>query len=92
MTSEPKQAQQTAGDFGWALNRLWDGAHMQRRGWNGKGMWIALQRPGVATKMTLPYMYMSTVEGDLVPWVASQTDQLAMDWQEAEWPPADTAA
>ncbi len=31
-------------------------------------------------RMTLPYIYMSTVQGDLVPWLASQTDLLAEDW------------
>ena len=30
--------------------------------------------------MTLPYLYMRTVQGDLVPWLASQTDLLAEDW------------
>jgi hypothetical protein len=32
--------------------------------------------------MTLPYIYMRTSHGDLVPWVASQTDILARDWVE----------
>jgi len=30
--------------------------------------------------MTLPYIYITTVQGDLVPWLASQTDLLAADW------------
>jgi len=30
--------------------------------------------------MTLPYIYMRTVQGDFVPWLASQTDLLAEDW------------
>lgn len=30
--------------------------------------------------MGLPYIYMSTVDGKLVPWLASQTDMLAEDW------------
>ncbi len=30
--------------------------------------------------MTLPYYYIRTVQGDLVPWLASQTDMLAQDW------------
>jgi hypothetical protein len=45
-------------------------------------MWIALQVPDVHSKMGLPYLYMSTVDGVLVPWVASHTDMLACDWQE----------
>jgi len=28
-----------------------------------------------------PYLMMFTVDGDFVPWVASQTDLLAFDWQ-----------
>ena len=52
-----------------------------RKGWNGKGMFIALQTPDANSKMTLPYIYMSTVTGDLVPWIASQTDLLADDWE-----------
>ena len=30
--------------------------------------------------MSLPYIYMSTAQSDLVPWLASQTDILAHDW------------
>jgi hypothetical protein len=30
--------------------------------------------------MTLPDIYMSTAQGDLVPWLASQTDVLSTDW------------
>lgn len=31
-------------DFGKALEALKTGKHVQRAGWNGKGMWLALQR------------------------------------------------
>lgn len=68
-------------NFGWALEILRAGGRVQREGWNGKGMWLALQVPDTHSKMTLPYIYMSTVTGDLVPWLASQTDVLATDWQ-----------
>lgn len=44
-------------------------------------MWLALQVPDAGSKMTLPYIYMRTVMGDLVPWLASQTDVLAEDWE-----------
>lgn len=30
--------------------------------------------------MTLPYIFITTVQGDRVPWLASQTDLLAEDW------------
>lgn len=51
-----------------------------REGWNGKDMYITLQCPDENSKMTQPYVYMKTAEGNLVPWVASQTDLLAEDW------------
>jgi hypothetical protein len=68
-------------DFGNALNALKSGHSVARSGWNGKGMWLRLQRPDDDSKMTLPYIYMSTAQGDLVPWLASQTDMLAEDWE-----------
>jgi hypothetical protein len=52
-----------------------------RIGWNGTGMYIELQKPDAHSEMSLPYLYMKTVTGDLVPWVASQTDILATDWE-----------
>lgn len=66
--------------FGQALEALEIGVRVCRAGWNGKGMWIELQRPDAHSKMTLPYIFMKTVQGDLVPWLASQTDMLAKDW------------
>ena len=71
-------------DFSWALRALKAGDRMRRTGWNGKGMWVELQRPDVYSKMTLPYIYMRTAQGDLVPWLASQTDILSEDWEYAE--------
>lgn len=58
------------------------GGKVQRSGWNGKGMWIALQVPDANSKMSLPYIYMKTTDDKLVPWLASQSDILADDWQE----------
>lgn len=69
-------------NFGWALEVLKDGGRVCRSGWNGKGMWLELQLPDFRSKMSLPYIYMFTAQGDLVPWLASQTDVLAEDWQE----------
>jgi hypothetical protein len=66
--------------FGWAIQQLKSGEKVSREGWNGKGMWLALQVPDEHSKMSLPYIYMSTVDGRLVPWLASQTDMLAIDW------------
>ena len=71
-------------DFGWALDKLRDGWQVCRAGWNGKGMWLELQVPDEHSKMTLPYIFMKTADGHLVPWLASQTDLLALDWDLAE--------
>lgn len=67
-------------NFGAALEALKDGLRVAREGWNGKGMYIALQEPDEHSKMGRPYLYMRPVDGELVPWVASQTDLLAEDW------------
>ena len=71
-------------DFGQAITALRASKKVTRSGWNGKDMWLALQVPDANSKMTLPYIYMKTVQGDLVPWLASQTDVLASDWQEVK--------
>lgn len=68
-------------DFGQALWHLRGGEMVSRKGWNGKGQFLMLQTPDHNSKMTLPYIYITTVQGDLVPWLASQTDMLALDWE-----------
>lgn len=68
-------------DFGQALVALRRRERVTRAGWNGKDMWVALQVPDEHSKMRRPYLYMKPVDGDLVPWVASQSDLLAEDWQ-----------
>jgi len=67
-------------DFGSALIALKQGNAVSRSGWNGKHMYLKLQVPDAHSKMTLPYIYMYTAQGDLVPWLASQTDVLSDDW------------
>jgi uncharacterized protein DUF2829 len=67
-------------DFGMALAALKAGNKISREGWNGKEMWCRLQVPDENSKMRRPYIYMKPVDGDLVPWVASQSDLLAEDW------------
>lgn len=66
--------------FGIALHLLKEGKRVSRAGWNGKHQWIELQEPDTMSKMTLPYLFIKTVQGDRVPWLASQTDLLAEDW------------
>lgn len=67
-------------DFSVALQRLRQGEAVARRGWNGKGQYLGLQTPDHQSKMTLPYLYIVTVDAHRVPWLASQTDLLAHDW------------
>lgn len=89
-------------DFGQALRALKGGRKVQRDGWNGKGMWVALQRgypDGVGINANTaeatglpegtvcrfgPYLMLRAADGVFVPWVASQTDVLAEDWQVVE--------
>ena len=80
-----------SGGIGWAIKQMRDGARVRRQGWNGKGMWLKLQVPDEHSKMTLPYVYIeypidhiAYPEGSRVPWLASQTDLLAIDWEIAE--------
>ena len=77
-------------NFGEALEALKAGKKVARAGWNGKGIYIELQKPDQHSKMTLPYIYIVTnglitdnpaAPKGVVPWLASQTDMLAEDWQ-----------
>lgn len=73
-------------NFGQAIEALKNGTKIARTGWNGKGMWLELQRPDAHSKMTLPYIYLNypadaqNTPNSRVPWLASQTDMLADDW------------
>jgi hypothetical protein len=69
--------------IGEAVETLARGKRVCRSGWNGKNMYLELQVPDEHSKMTLPYVYMRTAQNDLVPWLCSQSDLLADDWQEA---------
>ena len=75
--------------FGEAITALKAGEKVCRKGWNGKGIFLELQRPDEHSKMTLPYIYIVTsslitdnpdAPKGVVPWLASQTDILSEDW------------
>jgi hypothetical protein len=77
-------------NFGEALAALKQDECVARKGWNGKGIYLKLQRPDEHSKMTLPYIYIVTTQLEsnnpdaprgVVPWLASQTDMLAEDWE-----------
>lgn len=67
-------------DIGAAIAFMREGRRVTREGWNGPGQFLELQIPDEHSKMTLPYIFITTVQGDRVPWLASQTDILAHDW------------
>lgn len=79
--------------FGGALEDLKNGLMVSRTGWNGKGMFLYLVPANRYKTQTdaarsvfgeeVPYkayIAMKTVDNDVVPWLASQTDLLANDW------------
>ncbi len=69
-------------NFSDALDFLKAGDRVSRKGWNGPDQWLQLQIPDEHSKMTLPYIFIRTAQGHLVPWLASQTDLLSEDWFE----------
>ena len=82
-------------NFGQAIEVLKTGNKVTRVGWNGKDMFLFLvqgsqfkvNRPpllGIYPEGTeinyRPHIGMKTVNGEIVPWVASQSDLLEEDW------------
>lgn len=86
-------------NFGMALEAVKHGKRVARAGWNGKGMFIFLV-PGSRFIVNRPpllgiypegteinyhaHVDMKTADGQVVPWLCSQTDMLAEDWEIAE--------
>lgn len=71
-------------DFSWALKQVKAGKKIQRDGWNGKGLTVQAQYPDGQSKMTLAYLYIEYPDGKRCPWLASQTDIMADDWNVVE--------
>lgn len=85
--------------IGWAVKEMQGGARVRRAGWNGKGMFLFLV-PGSTFQVnrapllgiypegtTINYhahVDMKTADDKIVPWLCSQTDLLAIDWEIAE--------
>ena len=83
-------------NFGEVIAGLKQGKRYARAGWNGKGMFVFLvngsnftvnREPllsimGAGTEVQYrPHIDMKDADGQVVPWLASQTDMLAEDWQ-----------
>lgn len=87
-------------EIGWAIKQMRNGSRVRRAGWNGKGMFLMLVpgsrvtvtegRPlawvmPVGSEFTYqPHVDIWTADGTLVPWLCSQTDLLATDWELAD--------
>lgn len=85
-------------NFSNALDLLKENKKLRRSGWNGKNMFIFLV-PGSTFKVNRPpllgiyqagteinyhgHIDMRTADNMIVPWLASQTDILADDWEMA---------
>lgn len=70
--------------FSEALELLKRGKKVTRSGWNGKDMWIAIMpahQVSEGSHLMESYVYMKTAKGTLIPWLASQADLLATDWE-----------
>lgn len=82
--------------FEQALTNLKAGLKVQRAGWNGKGMFLFLVQGsqfavnrapllGIYPEGKIinyqPHIDMKTADDTIVPWLASQSDLLATDWQ-----------
>lgn len=88
---------ETEMNFGEVIAGLKAGRRYAREGWNGKGMFLFLV-PGSVFKVNREpllsmlgegtevqyhaHIDMKTAQGYIVPWLASQADMLAEDWQE----------
>lgn len=77
--AEPSEAH----GIGWAVKQMQANAHVRRRGWNGKNMWLVIEQPNNLSIPTVPYVLMRTADGQYVPWLCSQSDLLATDWEYA---------
>jgi hypothetical protein len=96
LTQNTQQGSQYTPSFQGALSALKDGRRVARAGWNGKGMFLYLvpansypAQTGAAKayfgeNALVPYgayLAMKTAQENVVPWLASQTDILAEDWE-----------
>lgn len=89
-----KAYRQTDGmSFGLAIEAMKVGKAAARKGWNGKEMFVYYVPANAYAATTdvahnyfgkvVPYgayLAMKTMDGNVVPWLASQTDMLADDW------------
>jgi uncharacterized protein DUF2829 len=69
-------------NLGWAIVHMMVGNKFCRRAAWPKDWAIAVQKPDANSKMTKPYIYLTTTMGEtLVPWTPTQADLLAEDYE-----------
>jgi len=66
-------------NFGYALDALKDGLKVRLPYWS-KEVYLMLQVPDEHSKMTAPYIYVTSRFGK-VPWVATQIELLSTNWE-----------
>jgi hypothetical protein len=68
------------GSFDSLRDHLDQGCGVARRGWYSSGERVKIQIPDAHSKMTRPYLYMQTEDGERYPWAPTVEDILADDW------------
>lgn len=86
----------TSMNFSQALVSIKEGHKVRRKGWNGKGMFLFLVKEFTFKVNRKPlldiypagteikhhsHIDMKIADNTIVPWLASQTDLLAEDWE-----------
>ena len=72
--------------FSAALDAMKRGAKVSRNLWGNNDMWMAIQMPDNASKMSIPYTYIhysathQRYSNGQVPWVVNNPDIMATDW------------
>lgn len=82
-------------NFGQAIEALKEGKKVAREGWNGKGMflyYVPSNKYPYTTEIGKSlsdsdgkveygaYIAIKTYQGNVIPWLSSQTDMLSEDW------------
>ena len=71
-------------NFSWALDQLNQGFSIWRHGWNNNLQRVHKQTPDANSKMSFPYAYIEGTDAFgrtwRTPWVPSQGDLFATDW------------
>jgi hypothetical protein len=69
-------------DFSAALLLIKSGLCVRRRGWNATNQYLALTGPHTRGGMTRDFIWIRTAQHECAPWLASQGDLMAEDWEQ----------